>query len=203
MRRRLLPAALLALTVLTVPTAASAAPSDPPVTETRFSSDSAWAQVPLPDGRVADVSVSRYRASESDEWQGSLFVSLQTPCTGWSCASAYGSVALTGEQVSFDSRLQQASVTDVPMVLSSRALGVSGHTEVTVSLTVTSTGAPVRDVSHGEQCGDGSTPCLNSVRRDVTRSADVELRLGELTGVGSGTMSRGSSVDVYRTPTGG
>lgn len=209
MPRRLLPAVLLALTVLVLPAPASAAPTDPPVTEARFTSYSAWAEVPLPDGRVASVSLGRYRASERDEWQGSLSVSLRTPCTGRPCGggSASGSTPLRGEQVSFDSRLQEASVVDVPVPLGSRSWSPGGSAQpqeqVTVSLAFTGAGELVRGVSHGDQCGDGSTPCLNSLRRDATRAADVVLRLGELTGTATGTMSRGDSVDVYRTPTGG
>ncbi|WP_448638310.1 hypothetical protein [Geodermatophilus sp. URMC 63] len=74
---------------------------------------------------------------------------------------------------------------------------------MTVSLAVTGTGELVRGVSHGDRCGDGSTPCLDPLRRDATRTADVVLRPGELTGTATGTMSRGDSVDVHRTPTGG
>ena len=71
----------------------------------------------VPRGR--EPPVGRYGASERDEEQGSLSVSLRTPCTGWPCGggSASGSASPPGEQVSFDSRLREASVVDVPVGL--------------------------------------------------------------------------------------
>ncbi|MGY1650887.1 hypothetical protein [Geodermatophilus sp. SYSU D01119] len=208
MLRRLLSATLLTAAVAAVPGAASAAPADPPVTAGRSTSYAASATLPLGDGRTADVYLGQFRASATDDWSSYLSVYVRSECTGFACGSgmATGYADLGGEAV-IDERLAGASVSDVPLTLSSWSSGPDGfHTteqQVTVSLAFTGTGAVARDVYHGEQCGDGSSPCLNSLRRDASRTADVGLELGDVTATGAGTISRGSSVDVYRTPTGG
>ncbi len=209
--RRLLPAVLLTSAALAVPGTASAAPVDDPVTASRFTSAGAHGEVALPDGRVASVSLDQYRASERDEWQGFLYVSLVTPCTTFPCTGGLtvGSTTLTDDQIDVDRHLEQASVADVPLTLSTGShVPGTGYTRteevVTVSLTFTGTGEVDRAVHHGDQCGDGSTPCLNSLRREVTRLADVSLRLGDLAvSSSSGQLHRGVGIDVHRTPTGG
>lgn len=210
MTRRLLPAALLTAAFALLPGTAYAAPADPAPAAAPATTWTSWyatADVPLTDGRTASVTLSRYRATLHDEWQGSLSVWLKSACTGWSCpASPSGYVTLDGDEVQFDRGLADASVTDVPVTLSTWAWAPTGgytrtDSQVTVSAVFTGTGQLQRDTYHGDRCGAGD-PCPNSLRRDVSRAATVAVTVDDVSGAGAGTMSAGWALDVAPTAPG-
>ena len=124
MTTRLLPAALIGVALVLVPGTASAAPEPipAPVSVSTWTSSNATADVELSDGRTAQVTLSRYRATVRDPWQGQLSLYLQTPCASWSCPPMVsGSAPLDGDLAQFDRQLDSASVTDVPVVQIGRA----------------------------------------------------------------------------------
>ncbi|RBY85460.1 hypothetical protein DQ241_14095 [Blastococcus sp. TF02A-30] len=188
--------------VVLVPSVASAAPSSTtsslPVTTSV--SYLAQGEVQLADGRTAQVSLGEYASRLFGPRQGSLGVSIAAPCASFPCgAPESGYAELTGAQVDFALNLGRASVSEVPVTLTSSSYGPDGWTrterQVTASVTFTATGPTVRNAYSSPVCGDGSEGC-RSFRLDASRPAAVTVVIDGASSSGSGTLGYGYGLDI-------
>lgn len=219
MLRRSLPVVAAAAAALAFTTGtASAAPA--PVDHFAYAGYFATVDAHLLDGRTVTATLTQYYGENQSVSSGFLGIYVQPPCgvasTGRQCAPwAIGSTALSGDQVEFDRGLRGASVTDIPLTLTTPEhyvwnTGMPGGPSpdgmppmpgeptgpvlvpekieaVTVSFDFTGTGAISRDAQHtlADYCGGDSTGC-QSTGVTARRTADV---VGALAWASGGTDS--------------
>ncbi|MGY1804924.1 hypothetical protein ACI78T_16715 [Blastococcus sp. SYSU D00922] len=168
---------------------------------TTSESRSANAEVVLPDGTHARVTLGESRYGVRGEWRGQLSVETWTECTQpFGCAwdRLWGSTELTDAEVQFTRNLGSASAVDVPVTLRGGGLGPGAGTErqVTVSVVLTGTGAVTRSVDHSDVCGDTGEPGCLSARTSALRDATANVTVDGVAVVGAGTIDHLSGIDV-------
>lgn len=202
MLRRVLPVAAAVAALVAIPSTASATAPQAPAENMFFAGYYGSADLLLPDGRQAAVSLYENRAASQNGWSGDLSVTVtDDSCSeDFSCVVAWGDVPLTEAQVAFSRNLDGASVAPLPMTLwspssSADYLAEPDAEQVTVSVLFSGTGAVARDSYTGDVCGDGSRAC-QSHRLSADRAAMVDFALGRQTASGSGHLSYGLSTDT-------
>lgn len=203
MLRRVLPVTVAAAALVAAPSTASATAPQAHVENIFFAAYSGSADLALPDGHRLMATLSEYRGASQNGWSGELHVEVTDgSCSEDSCGmiDAWGDATLTDAQVAFSRDMDSGSAVDVPLTLytpssSSDLLAEPTTEQVTVSITVTGTGAVTRDSSKGDMCGDGSRVC-QSHRLSAQRDATVEASFDGQSASGLGHLDYDLSTDT-------